>query len=215
MGILISASILSADFSRLGEEILSAENAGVDMLHFDVMDGAFVNNISFGVPVLEAVRKCTALPLDVHLMIAEPLRFIEAFANAGADIITFHAECGSIDATIEKIHSFGKKAGLSIKPDTPLNVILPFLSRLENVLIMTVEPGFGGQAFLAEMTQKLTMLQKLVKENSYKFSIQVDGGINEKTAPIAIKAGADNLVTGSYLFAAKDMAEALKAIRNV
>lgn len=213
MAILISASILSADFLRLGEEITRAENSGADMLHFDVMDGAFVDNISFGLPVLAAVKKFTKLPLDVHLMIAEPLKFIEAFAGAGADIITFHAECGKISETIEKIHSLDKKAGLSIKPNTSLDEVVPFLDKLQNVLIMTVEPGFGGQAFLPETVEKIKKLRELSNANNYKFSIQVDGGINEKTAPIVIKAGADNLVTGSYLFSSSDTGKAVESIR--
>ncbi|MFA5658090.1 MAG: ribulose-phosphate 3-epimerase [Oscillospiraceae bacterium] len=214
MRTFVSASILSADFSKLECEIHRAEKSGADMIHFDVMDGIFVNNISFGVPVLKSVKKCTLLPFDVHLMINEPLRFIKPFAEAGADIITFHAEAGSdVKETIDLIHSFGIKAGISVKPATPLSEIIPYLDNLELVLVMTVEPGFGGQGLIASTLKKISELRRLAFENNYNISIQVDGGINGDTAQTVLSAGADNLVSGSYLFGAENMKAAVLSLR--
>lgn len=209
----ISASILGCNLANLQNEISKAQQAGVDMIHYDVMDGVFVNNISFGVPVLASVRKVTSLPLDVHLMILNPLKYIEAFAKAGADLITFHAESESdIGETIDAIHSYGKKAGLSIKPDTPLDVVMKYIEKLDMVLIMTVEPGFGGQGFISHTLDKISALRKFVEEHRLKTDIQVDGGINDKTAPIVRGAGANNLVSGSYLFGAADIRRAVQSL---
>lgn len=196
-----SASILSADMCNLEAVVHMLEQSGTDMLHFDVMDGRFVNNISFGIPVLSALRKKTDLFLDVHLMIADPLQYVERFAHAGANGITFHLESESDpQKTIDAIHACGIPAGLVIKPMTPAKAILPYLSSVEMVLVMTVEPGFGGQAFLWDMLEKVRFLHCAAKEQGLHTIIQVDGGINAETAPAAVEAGADNLVVGSYLF---------------
>jgi len=215
MNTYISASILGSDLSNLSSEIKKVEKSGIDMIHFDVMDGVFVPNISFGVPVLESIKKCTNLIFDVHLMIIEPFKFIKPFAEAGADIITFHAEANSnIIETIDLIHSFGIKAGLSIKPNTPLDTIVSYLEKLDMVLIMTVEPGFGGQGFIEATLEKISELRKIVTEKSLKLDIQVDGGINDKTAELVKNAGANNLVSGSYLFNAVDTVMAVSLLKN-
>lgn len=215
MKTFISASILSADFSKLSEELKRAEQSNVDMIHFDVMDGHFVPNISFGIPVLQSIKKCTGITFDVHLMITNPFDYIEQFAKAGADIITFHAEASSdIEKTIDKIHSHGLKAGISIKPATPCETIYPFLEKLDMVLIMTVEPGFGGQGFIESTLAKISQLKKYIDEKGYNIDIQVDGGINDKTATLVKTAGANNLVSGSYLFNSEDMALAVKLLKN-
>lgn len=196
-----SVSILSADMCNLEAVIHMLEQSGTDMLHFDVMDGRFVNNISFGIPVLSAIRKKTDLFLDVHLMIADPLQYVARFAQAGANGITFHLESeGDPQKTIDAIHACGIPAGIVIKPMTPAEVVLPYLSSVELVLVMTVEPGFGGQAFLWEMLEKVRFLRCTAKEQGLHTMIQVDGGINAETALAAVDAGADNLVVGSYLF---------------
>ncbi len=210
----ISASILGADLSSLSSEIKKAEKAGVDMIHFDVMDGIFVPNISFGIPVLESVKKCTNLIFDVHLMIIDPIKFIKPFAKAGAEIITFHAESNSnISETIDLIHSHGIKAGVSVKPNTPIDTIIPLLEKLDMVLIMTVEPGFGGQGFIESTLDKISELRKIISEKHLSVDIQVDGGINGNTASLVREAGANNLVSGSYLFKAEDMSTAVNSLR--
>ena len=215
MKTFVSASILSADFSKLAEELKKAEISGVDMIHFDVMDGHFVPNISFGIPVLKSIKKCTALIFDVHLMITDPIDYVEQLAKAGADIITFHAESSSdIEKTIDKIHSFGLKAGLSIKPGTPCKDIYKYIEKLDMVLVMTVEPGFGGQGFIDSTINKISDIKKYIDDNNYSVDIQVDGGINDKTAQLVKKAGANNLVSGSYLFNSNDMAMTVKALKN-
>lgn len=214
MDTFVSASILSADFSNLAVDIKRAEDAGVDMIHFDVMDGVFVPNISFGVPVLKSIKKCTSLVFDVHLMISDPDKFIEPFASFGADIITFHAEAASdIDKTIDLIHSFGIKAGISIKPDTPVSVIEKYLDKLDLVLIMTVEPGFGGQGLIESTLEKITQVREFFNQKSINAFLQVDGGISGETAKTVIDAGADNLVSGSYLFGAEDMKSAVDSLK--
>lgn len=211
----VSASILGSDLSILKFEIQKVEKAGVDMIHFDVMDGVFVDNISFGVPVLSSIKKCTSIPMDVHLMIANPLKYIEQFARAGADIITFHAESeGDIKETIDKIHSLGKKAGLSIKPNTTAAGILKYLEFVDMVLVMTVEPGFGGQGFIKSMLDKIAALRSYIDDHGYKVDIQVDGGINNITAPLVRGAGANNLVSGSYLFNAEDINQAMNSLKG-
>lgn len=210
----VSASILSADLLNLKEEIKKVEESGSDMLHFDVMDGIFVNNISFGFPVLEAVKKYTDICLDVHLMIASPLKYAERFAKAGADIITFHLESdGNPEKVIAAIKNSGVKAGLSIKPGTPFEKAVPYLDKIDILLIMTVEPGFGGQSYITEMTDKIRQAKKYICENKLDVTIQVDGGINDKTAAEAAGAGADILVAGNYLFKAESMKEAVDRIR--
>lgn len=210
----ISASVLSADQSELKNEVKRVEESGSDMLHFDVMDGIFVNNISFGLPVLEAVKKCTDICLDVHLMIVSPLKYAERFAKAGADIITFHLESDDEPSTvIDAIRKSGAKAGLSIKPGTPFEEAVPYLDKIDMLLIMTVEPGFGGQSYIGEMTEKIRKAKDYITENNLPVSIQVDGGINAETANIASQAGADILVAGSYLFRAESMRDAVESLR--
>lgn len=211
---LVSASILSADLLDLKNEIGKVVESGSDMLHFDVMDGVFVNNISFGFPMLEAVKKCTDICLDVHLMISEPIKYIERFAKAGADIITFHLESeSSTKKTIETIKKCGIRAGLSIKPNTEFEKVIPFISNIDLLLIMTVEPGFGGQAYIDKMTDKIKKAYRYIKANNLDVKIQVDGGINQNTAKAASEAGADILVAGNYLFRSENMKKAVESIR--
>ena len=211
---LVSASILSADLLDLKNDIGKVVESGSDMLHFDVMDGVFVNNISFGFPMLEAVKKCTDICLDVHLMISEPIKYIERFAKAGADIITFHLESeSSTEKTIETIKKCGIRAGLSIKPNTEFEKVIPFISNIDLLLIMTVEPGFGGQAYIDKMTDKIKKAYRYIKANNLDVKIQVDGGINQNTAKAASEAGADILVAGNYLFRSENMKKAVESIR--
>lgn len=210
---IVSASILSADFCNLGRDIQNAAEAGCKYIHFDVMDGSFVPNISYGIPVLKAVSKTAEGVLDVHLMIDKPLRFVKAFAESGADIITFHAEAGSdIGETIETIHACGKKAGLALKPGTPVSAAEPYLDTVDMILIMTVEPGFGGQGFLFDTVEKIAVMKKILAQRGLNVPIEVDGGINGSTAELVKKAGASVLVAGSYIFGAEDMREAVQKL---
>ncbi len=210
----ISASVLGADLMNLSAECRRLEENGIDMLHFDVMDGHFVNNISFGLPVLQALNRNTDLFMDVHLMISEPLKYISEFVNAGSDMITFHIESDSDpDETIDTIKKFGIKAGISVKPATPLSTVLKYISKVDMVLIMTVEPGFGGQKFIPEMAEKVRFLREYITDNKLKTDIEVDGGINDKTADMIKKAGANILVSGSYLFNAPSMSEAVEKLK--
>ncbi len=212
--IKISPSLLSCDYSRLKEEICEIEALGADMLHIDVMDGHFVPNITIGAPVVRSLRKVTNICFDVHLMITDPLLFIDDFVNAGANIITVHTECfgGSCPAkkAIEKIKSRGVKAALSLKPDTPAQCVFPFLDCIDMVLVMTVEPGFPGQDFKESVLPKITEIRL---KNS-DIDIQVDGGINAKTAKLCIQAGANVLVAGSYIFSASDRGAAIDSLRK-
>ena len=209
--IYISPSILSADFANLERDIKLVENNGADWIHVDVMDGHFVPNITIGVPVVASIRKVTKLPLDVHLMIENPEKYIEAFAKAGADILTFHYECGSdIKSTIDLIKSFGVKAGLSINPNTSPEVNLPYLNDLDLVLVMTVEPGFGGQKFMQDCAKKIPVIKANAPEN---LIIQVDGGINAETARICTSYGANSLVAGSYIYKSNDVKVAIDSLR--
>ena len=213
--IKIAPSILSADFTRLGEEILSISEA--DYLHFDVMDGIFVPNISVGIPVLKSVRKCTDMTLDVHLMITEPVRYVEDFIDAGADLVVVHIEADTPENTktaLERVKSRGKKAGLSIKPNTPAERVLPYLELVDLVLVMTVEPGFGGQKFMADMLPKIEFLRRTLDERGLACELQVDGGINPETAKLCINAGADVLVAGSAVFGAPDRAQMIRQLRS-
>ncbi len=208
----ISASILNADLMRLGEEISRVEQAGVEMLHYDVMDGLFVPNISFGMPVLQAADKQSELFMDVHLMINDPLQYVRHFAEAGADMITFHLESLSDPFdTIKAIHEYGIKAGISLKPHTPARAVLPFLDEVENILVMTVEPGFGGQSYMHDMNAKITEIrQRLGTRDCF---LQVDGGINAETILEAEGAGADLFVVGSYLLRAGDIGAAMRSLQ--
>ncbi len=214
--IKFSPSILTADFVHLGDAITELDNAKTDMFHLDVMDGLFVPNISIGIPVVDSIRKATDTILDVHLMIDRPHRYIEQFAKAGADIIGFHVEAGSdIDETIDLIHSFGKKACLTIKPKTPADAVFPYLEKLDMVLVMSVEPGFGGQAFMPESLPKITAIREKANELGLQLDIEVDGGINLETAPKAVQAGANVLVTGNVLFSAEDKTKRLQELREI
>lgn len=213
MKTLISASILSADFACLGDEIERAVSRGCDMIHFDVMDGHFVPNISYGVPVLKSLKKCTDKPYDVHLMISNPIDYVDAFADAGADIITFHVEADSdIAATIEKVKARGIKVGLTLKPATPAEVVFPYINDIDMVLVMTVEPGFGGQSFMSDMLDKISAIRAKAFELGKDLDIEVDGGIDGTTAPLVKAAGANVLVSGSYLFKAKDIDSAIASL---
>jgi ribulose-phosphate 3-epimerase len=207
--IIIAPSILAADFSILKEEIKKAEGAGADMIHVDVMDGYFVPNITIGPLVVRDIRKVTNLPLDVHLMIEEPSKHIDEFKKAGSDIITIHAESEkNIRDLLSRIKSSGIKAGISLRPKSGINLIRRYLRIIDIVLIMTVEPGFGGQAFMREMLSKIRELRKI-----YDGDIEVDGGINKNSAREVIKAGANILVAGTSVFEAKNMKQAIKSLR--
>ena len=210
----IAPSILTADFTKLGSEIDSVKSA--DYLHFDVMDGMFVPNISFGTPVLESVRKFTDMTLDVHLMIASPARYTSRFAEAGADIVVMHVEAETqenIAAAIDELHTMGKRAGLSIKPGTPAAALLPYIDTLDTVLVMTVEPGFGGQRFMSAMLPKITRLRRIIDDKGVNCEIEVDGGINLDTARLCVEAGADVLVAGNDVFLAPDRAARIAELR--
>ncbi|NQT06040.1 MAG: ribulose-phosphate 3-epimerase [Candidatus Omnitrophica bacterium] len=207
--ISIAPSILSADFGILKEEIRAVETAGADLIHVDVMDGHFVPSITIGPLVVKGARKATKLPLDVHLMISEPEKYIDDFAKAGSDIITFHIEsCNDPKAIIAKIKSFGLKAGASIKPRTDIKALDGILGDLDMVLVMTVEPGFAGQSFIKEALPKIRNLRKI-----YKKDIEVDGGINKDTSKLAIEAGANILVAGTSVFGADDYKKAIDDLR--
>lgn len=215
MDIIVSASLLSADFSRLGEDIKKAEACGADWLHYDVMDGVFVPSISFGEPVLKCINGNTDLPFDVHLMIVDPIRYIDRYAELGADCITFHCEaCDDPAAVIDKIHSAGCKAGIAIKPGSPVSDIAQYIDSVEMILVMTVEPGFGGQAFMENTLEKIAQARELANKTGKEINVQVDGGINDETARLVIENGANVLVSGSYLFAAEDMAQRIRGLRG-
>lgn len=211
----VAPSLLSCDFANMGEEIKKVDRAGADWIHLDVMDGHFVPNLTIGPAIVSAVRPYTKLPFDVHLMIDYPLDYIDAFADAGADIITFHIESMSdILMTIDKIKSRNIKPGLVIKPNTPAEDVFPYLDKVYMILVMTVEPGFGGQSFMADMMPKVTAIKKECARRNLNVLIEVDGGISEKTAPTASKAGVDVCVSGTGVFKAQDIAAAVAAIKN-
>lgn len=214
--IRLGASILAADFLRLGEQIAEAESHGVDFIHFDVMDGRFVPNISIGLPVLEAVRGGTRLPIDVHLMIVEPERWVEPFIAAGADVLTVHVEtCGHLHGTLRAIADTGATPSVALNPATPLASVEEVLPLVQQVLVMTVNPGFGGQTFIPGMLDKIHRLRAMLDERNPTCAIEVDGGIKASTAGRAVAAGADTLVAGSSVYGVDlDLGEALRTLRS-
>ena len=212
MNIKIAPSILSADFANLERDIRKIDTA--DYVHVDIMDGEFVPNISIGIPVVKAIRPVTGLPLDVHLMITKPVRYVEQFCDAGADLVTIHVESDfpeNIHAALEKIHAKGKRAGIVLKPNTRAEAALPYLKECDIVLVMTVEPGFGGQSYMHDMNEKITEIRKLLGNRACY--LQVDGGINAETILEAEKAGADLFVVGSYLLRAENIGEAMRSLQ--
>ena len=213
--IKIAPSILSADFANLERDIGRISTA--DYVHVDVMDGLFVPNISIGIPVVQAIRPTTQLPLDVHLMIVQPVRYVEQFCDAGADIVTVHVESDSeenIHAAIDKIHAKGKKAGVVVKPKTPAEAVLPFIEKVELILVMTVEPGFGGQSFMADMMPKVSAIRAYINEKNPQCELEVDGGVAPDTCRTCIDAGANVLVAGSAVYKAADIPARIAELRG-
>lgn len=205
---ILAPSLLAADFSILGEQIRETENLGAEYLHIDVMDGVFVPSISFGMPLIKSIREVSSQFFDVHLMIVDPIRYIKDFAECGADGITFHLEAAEdVDAVIDRIHEFGLKAGLSIKPGTPVEAVYPYLNKVEMILIMSVEPGFGGQAFMPEAYDRIRQLRKYIDENEMPVKIEVDGGVGKKNVRDIIEAGTDICVAGSAVFKKRSICE--------
>ena len=213
--IKISPSILSADFSKLGEEIRKVDEAGAEMIHIDVMDGHFVPNLTFGAPVVTSLRKVSKKVFDVHLMVQNPQDYIVSFANVGADIFTFHVETAPhLHRIIQNIKENGMKAGIALNPGTPLSTITEILSEVDMVLLMTVNPGFGGQKFIPSVLKKIKALKKMIVEENLHVDIQVDGGINKETAPQVINAGANILVAGSAIYGSDDIKKSIEELRK-
>ena len=214
--IKISPSILSCDFSEIGSEIEKLNNSGADLIHIDVMDGHFVPNLTFGPPVISKIRKCSKLPFDVHLMISPVEKYIQDYANAGADIITFHPEAtDNIQRTIDVIKSCKKKVGISLNPETPSTVIENYLKEIDLILIMSVNPGFAGQKFMPEVLEKVKFFRSKIENEKLNIDIEIDGGIDFETAPLAIKAGANILVSGTTIFKGENnISENIKNLRK-
>ena len=213
--IKIAPSILSADFANLERDIGRISTA--DYVHVDVMDGMFVPNISIGIPVLQSIRKVTDMFLDVHLMIVEPVRYVEQFCDAGADLVTVHVESDTeenIHAAIDKIHAKGKKAGIVVEPKTPAEAVLPFIEKVELILVMTVEPGFGGQSFMADMMPKVSAIRAYINEKNPACELEVDGGVAPDTCRTCIEAGANVLVAGSAVYKAADIPARINELRG-
>ena len=213
--IKIAPSILSADFANLERDI--GRIASADYVHVDVMDGLFVPNISIGIPVVASIRKVTQMPLDVHLMIVQPVRYVEQFCDAGADLVTIHVESDTpekIQEALDKIHAKGKRAGIVLKPGTPAEAALPYLEQVELILVMTVEPGFGGQKFMADMMPKVTALRQWIDQKHPACELEVDGGVDPETCKVCIAAGANVLVAGSAVYKAEDIPARIKELRG-
>jgi len=215
MDYYIAPSLLSADFGRLAEEVGAVEKAGADLLHVDVMDGRFVPNITIGPPVVAAIKRCAKLPLDVHLMIVEPEKYIEAFADAGADVLTVHAEATPhLQRAVARVRELGKKAGVSLNPSTSLSAIEWVLTDIDMVLIMSVNPGFGGQEYLPSMTGKIELLRSQLVRSGLSVDIEVDGGIKTDNVAEVVRAGANVIVSGSGIFKTKDYGKTISEMRN-
>ncbi|MCX7727503.1 MAG: ribulose-phosphate 3-epimerase, partial [Chitinispirillaceae bacterium] len=211
----ISPSILAADFRNLEEELKKVENGGADRIHCDIMDGVFVPNISFGPMVVSAVKKCVSLPVDVHLMIKDPLKYLDNFCNAGADSIIVHAEgCGDLTSVLDEIEKRGVGVGVTVNPDKPISLFEKYLDRIDLVLIMSVYAGFGGQKFIVSTLDKVKALVELREQYNLSFEIEIDGGINPQTAAACIESGVDILVSGSYIFHSKDYRASIENLRN-
>lgn len=210
---IIAPSLLSADFTKMGDEVKEIEAVGTRVLHIDIMDGHFVPNLTFGYSMVKALRPLSGMAFDVHLMISHPLDYIENFAKAGSDVITVHTECDDdLDKCIELIHACGKKAGLSIKPNTPPDALYPYLGKLEHILVMTVEPGFGGQSMIPECLDKIAVIKAECARCGLTIPVMIDGGVNESNVQTAAQAGADMMVAGNAVFGAKDRAAAFQSL---